>query len=149
MKRNPRSPKEKLLNAEFLAKSILQGLTIFAASFGAYYYTLMQNPDEATVARTMGFAVIMLANLFLVQVNSSEIDSIFVSIKRLSKDKVMWAVNIFTVLGLVIFIYTPFSGFLRLAPLTAWQMLAVFILAAVSVLWYEVVKLVKRSKKHR
>jgi Ca2+-transporting ATPase len=144
MERKPRNPKSKMLNAETLIKSISQGLTIFAASFGVYYYTLTAYPDDAPVARAMGISVIMIANLFLVQVNCSDIDSIFTSFKRLSKDKVIWAVNILIVLGLLLFLYTSLNGFLKLAPLTAAQFIVVFSLAAASVLWYEIVKLTKR-----
>jgi len=146
MERRPRGPKEKLLNTKTLFKSVMQGAAIFAASFGIYLYMLSQNPSEAPVARTMGLAVIMLANLFLVQVNSSDTDSVVVSIKRLAKDKIMWAINIFTVLGLFTVLYTPLSDFLKLAPLSAWQILTVLSLAAISVLWYEMVKLIKKCK---
>ena len=147
MERSPRNPKEKLLNVKTLFKSIIQGLIIFAASFGTYFYILSQNQSNADVARSMGLAVIMLANLFLVQVNSTDIDSVIVSIKRLSKDKVMWSVNIFTILGLLIILYTPISGFLKLAPLSTGQSFTALGLSAASVLWYEVVKLVKRLRK--
>jgi Ca2+-transporting ATPase len=143
----PRDPKKKMLNAETLLKSVSQGFTIFAASFGVYYYVLLANPDNASVARTMGIAVIMIANLFLVQVNSSDIDSIFTSIKRLAKDKVMWAINILVMFGLLLFLYSPLNGFLRLAPLTAGQFVVVFGLAAASVLWYEIVKFMKRIRR--
>ena len=145
MDRDPRNPKEKLLNAKTLFKSILQGLTIFAASFGTYYYMLAQNADNAPVARTMGLAIVMLANLLLVQVNSSDTDSVIVSFKRLAKDKVMWAVNIFTLLGLGVILYTPLGSFLKLAPLSLEQFFTVLGLAIISVLWYEIVKLVKRA----
>ena len=147
MERSPRNPKEKLLNTKTLFKSVTQGLIIFAASFGTYFYILSKNQSNADVARSMGLAVIMLANLFLVQVNSSDIDSVIVSIKRLSKDKVIWSVNIFTILGLLIILYTPISGFLKLAPLSAGQSFTALGLSAASVLWYEVVKLVKRLRK--
>jgi len=147
MERKPRDPKSKMINAKVLLKSVLQGLTIFAASFGVYYWMLLMNPGNAPVARTMGIAVIMIANLFLVQVNSSDIDSIFTSVKRLAKDKVMWAVNILVILGLFLFLYTPLNEFLRLAPLSALQLFAVFSLAAASVLWYEIVKMIKRAGK--
>lgn len=148
MERRPRNPKEKLLNAKTLLKSVIQGIAIFAASFGTYYYTLSQNPDNAPVARSMGLAIIMLANLFLVQVNSSDTDHFWVSIKRLAKDKVMWVINVITVLGLLIILYTPLNGGLKLASLSAGQFLTAFGLAAVSVLWYEVVKLIKRTRLH-
>jgi len=147
MERKPRDPKKKMLTTGTLVKSVLQGVTLFAASFGVYYYTLSANPDNANVARSMGIGVIMIANLLLVQVNSSDIDSIFTSVKRLAKDKVMWAVNLLVALGLLVFLYTPLNGFLRLAPLTVGQFLAVLGFAAASVLWYEIVKWVKRSRR--
>ena len=40
MERGPRNPNEKLLTSALLSQSVLQGLFIFAASFGAYFYTL-------------------------------------------------------------------------------------------------------------
>jgi len=144
MKRKPRNPNEKLLNTKTLFRSLMQGMVIFAASFGTYYYMLLQNPNNASVARSMGLAIIMLANLFLVQVNSSETDFAIVSFKQLVKDKVMWAINIITVSGLLLILYTPLNGFLKLAPFSAGQVIAVICLSAVSVLWYEVVKLIKK-----
>jgi len=144
MKRKPHNPNEKLLNTKTLFRSLMQGMVIFAASFGTYYYMLLQNPNNASVARSMGLAIIMLANLFLVQVNSSETDFAIVSFKQLVKDKVMWAINIITVSGLLLILYTPLNGFLKLAPFSAGQVIAVICLSAVSVLWYEVVKLIKK-----
>jgi len=143
MERKPRSPKEAMLNARTLIKSLIQGLAIFATSFGAYFITLTQNPSNATVARTMGFAVIMLANLFLVFVNSSERDFAFTSIKKLIKDKVMWVVTGGTVVGLLAILYTPLNGFLKLVPLTFSQLMLTIGLAFVAVFWYEVVKIAR------
>lgn len=143
MDRRPRNPKEKLLTAKLLAKSVIQGLFVFAASFGAYFTTLAGNPDNAETARAMGLAIIMLANLFLVQVNSSDHDFAIHSLLRLAKDKVMWAVNIGTLALLGVILYTPVAGYLKLAPLSANQLLTALGLAAASVLWYELVKLIK------
>lgn len=56
--------------------------------------------------------IIMLANLFLVQVNSSDLDFAFHSILRLAKDKVMWTVNIGTLALLSVILYTSVSGYL-------------------------------------
>jgi Ca2+-transporting ATPase len=144
MARAPRGAGEKLLNAGLLVKSILQGLTVFAAAFGAYYTVLAGNPANAPAARAMGLVVIMLSNLFLVQVNSSDRDSVFRSAARLAKDGIMWAVNLGTLLMAAAILYTPLAGFLKLAPLSAGQALAALGLAAAAVLWYELVKLAKR-----
>jgi Ca2+-transporting ATPase len=147
MERGPRDPKKKILTWETMLKSVTQGLTIFAASFGSYCFMLSINPSEAGVARSMGIGVIMVANLFLVQCNSSDIDNIFTSVRRLFKDKVMWIVNIAVVAALLLFLYSPINGFLKLAPLTAGQFFAMFGLAAASSLWYEAVKLIKRLRR--
>ena len=146
MERRPRDPKEKLLTGRLLGKSVLQGIIIFCASFGAYYLTLKNDPANASVARAMGLSIIMLANLFLVQVNSSDRDFAFQSARRLAKDGVMWAINLGTLALLGIILYTPLSGYLKLAPLSVTQLFTVLILASLSVLWYEIVKLVGRIR---
>ncbi len=146
MERNPRDPKEKLLTARNLIKSVLQGLFVFAASFGAYFITLDGDPQNAPVSRSMGLTIIMLANLFLVQVNSSDHDFAFCSASRLVKDWVMWIVNIGTIILLGIILYTPASSLLKLAPLSVSQILCSLGLAAASVLWYEVIKLIKKIR---
>lgn len=142
MKRKPRGREEKILTAGTLFKSILQGIVLFAASFGTYLLFLRQNPMDASIARTMGLCIIMLGNLFLVTVNSSNVDFAFQSVTRLAKDRVMWAVLLGTLTGLLAIVYTPLNRFLKLAPLSPGQLFLAAGIAAASVLWYELVKLV-------
>ncbi len=142
MERKPRDPNEKILTTGILSKSIFQGLVVFVASFGTYFAILQQNSSNAALARTMGLAIIMLSNLFLVQVNSSNCDFVFQSITRLAKDKVMWAITLGTIAGLLVILYTPLNSFLKLAPLSVGQLFLALGISAASVLWYEVVKLV-------
>lgn len=149
MERKPRVPKEKLLTARILVKSVLQGLVIFAASFGVYYVTLSGNTDNAPVARAMGLVIIMLSNLFLVQVNSSDHDFAVQSVIRLAKDKVMWVVNLGTLAMLSIILYSPLNSLLKLAPLSVPLLLKSVGIAAVAVFWYEIVKLVKRLHRSK
>ncbi len=144
MERKPRDPKEKLLTANILFKSLLQGLVIFAASFGAYYTILGDNAANAPTARAMGLAIIMLSNLFLVQINRSDHDFAVQSIKHLVKDKVVWAVNLGTLAMLGIIIYSPINAFLKVVPLSAPMFFTAVGIAAVAVFWYEFVKLIKR-----
>ncbi len=153
MERKLRNPKEKLLTAKLLMKSVLQGLTVFVASFGAYFIILGGNPDNAPVSRAMGLTIIMLANLFLVQVNSSDRDFVYRTVTKLITDKIMWTVNIGTLVLITGILYTPLSGLLKLSALSGIQLLIALGLAAISVFWYEVVKLIKklsyRNKQHR
>ena len=140
MQRPPRNPKEKLLTASMLSKSVIQGLMIFGASSAMYYYFINLYPDNAPLARTMGLSIILLSNVLLVQVNSSNTEFAFKTFMRQIKDKVMWAVIIGTIAGIFIMIYTPLSGFLKLAPLSATQLLLSIGISCVAVLWYELVK---------
>ncbi len=147
MERKPRDPKTPLLTRRLLAKSVAQGFAIFAASFGTYLWALAGNPANAPAARSMGLAIIMLSNLLLVQVNASEFDSILHSVRLLAKDRVMWAVNLLTLAGLALVLYTPLHEVLKLASLSGGQLLAVVGMALVSTLWYELVKAVLRRRR--
>ena len=150
MERSPRDPNEKLLSAKTLFKSVMQGLVIFGASFGTYFAFLNQYPDNAPLARTMGLSIILLANVLLVQVNSSDSDFAIKSFTRLIKDKVMWAVSLGTVAGLLVILYTPLCSFMKLSPLSLNQLMLAVAIAVASVIWYELVKLMKCiNKKNR
>jgi Ca2+-transporting ATPase len=144
MDRMPRNAKEKILTSRVLIMSVIQGLVVFAASFGTYYAMLKSNPAGAPVARAMGLTIVMLANLMLVFVNSSGHDSVLHSIRHLIKDKVMWLVIACTLLGLALILYTPLAAFLKLAPIPGFKLLLAAGIAAASVLWYEIVKCFRR-----
>ena len=149
MRRPPRAAGEKLLDARTLAKSVLQGLAVFAASFGLYWFLLSRNPAGAATARSAGLSVLILSNLFLVQVNSSHIDSVLHAVRRLARDRVMWIVTIATPALLLVLLYTPLAAFLRLAPLSAGCLLLSAALSIAAVLWYELVKLRLRRKRNK
>ncbi|WP_313294610.1 cation-translocating P-type ATPase, partial [Faecalispora jeddahensis] len=148
MERAPRNPTEGLLTARNLFVSVLQGLAVFIASFGTYFSVLRENPQDAPLARTMALAILFLSNLLLVQVNSSRTDFVFQSLKRLRKNRVMWAATLGTVAALMLMLYTPLCGILRLAPLTAGQFLLAAAIAFAAVMWYELVKLAGHSREN-
>lgn len=147
MERQPRDPNEKLLTAKGLLKSVMQGLVIFGASFGTYFTFLNQYPDNASLARAMGITIILIANVLLVQVNSSNSEFAIKSFTKLINDKVMWAVSLGTIIGVMVILYTPLSSFLKLAPLSLNQLIMAVVIAVASVIWYELVKVVKYLKK--
>ena len=100
----------------------------------------------------MGLVIVIISNLLLVHVNSSDTDFAAQSFTLLIKDKVMFFANVLTVLGLLVILYTPLSGFLKLAPLSLGQFFLAVGIAAIAVLWYELVKLYKyfsRKKEYK
>ena len=146
MERPPRKAGEKIIGPGLLIKSIAQGLALFAASFGAYYLSLTEDPSDPALARTMGLAILFLGNVLLVMVNASDSDTVFASMRRLGRDWVMWMASAGTVALLLVMVYTPLNAYLRLAPLSFGRLLLVAGVAGAATLWYELVKLAKRRK---
>lgn len=145
MERPPRNAKQSILTKKLLFKSLTQGLVIFVISFETYYLTLQQDLANDEKARTMGLAVLVVANLFLVQVNSSDRLLGIQTFAKLIFDKVIWIILGGTILVLLALIYSPLNGFLDLAPLTVTQLLICAGLGMISVCWYDLVKLIKRK----
>ncbi len=143
MKRGPRNINEGIVTKRNLLKSITQGFVIFLFSFITYYSVMKSGINKA---RTFGLLIIMFANIFLVQVNSSNYDYAYQSIKKLVKDKVMIISNVLVLLGIVLITYTPLKDILSLVSLNLKEMLLVIALAFLSVFWYEIVKFIKRRK---
>jgi len=147
MERCPRNPNAKILTLKVLIKSIIQGLIMFGASFTTYYLALQDGNLSPEIARSMGLVIIMIANLFLVQVNSSDSEYVYRTFGKLIKDKVMIAIIVGTILGVGVILYSPLNTYLKLAPLSLVQLLLVILIAFVSVFWYEIVKLINKLKK--
>ncbi|MEG1560089.1 MAG: cation-translocating P-type ATPase [Clostridia bacterium] len=146
MDRPPRSGSEKLLKRESLIMSVIQGIVIFIAAFGTYYFTL-KNGGTAELSRTLGIGIMMIANIFLVQVNSSKIDYAYTTFKKLLKDKVMWVASLSIIAGFLLISYSPLNGILKLSPLSLGQLSSVFLIAAASVFWIEFVKIIKNKMR--
>ncbi len=142
MDRKPRNVNENIVDKSILLKSLLQGLIIFLASFGTYYYLLNK---DVLLARTMGLLIIVLSNIFLVQVNSSEYDYTIDSIIKLSKDKLITIINLILLIAIGIILYTPLASFLKLRALGFKYLLLALIISFVAVFWYEIVKVFRKN----
>jgi len=149
MDRPPRMTDEKLLTGRLAVKSAVQGAAVFAAAFGAYFAFLRGGAGDAALARTMGISVMLLCNVLLVLVNSSDREYMFRTMRTLSRDKVMWAVTLGTVAVLLLIVYSPLSALLKLTPLSGGQLLLAAVLAAAAVMWFELVKLIKKMRQKK
>jgi len=144
MTRKPRRPNESILSMVSLLRSLLQGIVIFIAAFGTYYIAL-KSDGNAAAARTMGFAIIILANLLLIQAGSST-GTVLSAAAKLFKTATMRFVTVGFFIGLCIMIYTPINEFLKFATLTPSQVLIVIVLSLISVFAFEAV-MPKKSNK--
>jgi Ca2+-transporting ATPase len=146
MDRKPRDVKENIINGNNLLKSVTQGIILFASSFLTYYYLLIET-NNAQLARTMALLIIMIGNIFLVQVNSSSYDYAFESIEKLFKDKLLLLINAILWLAILLIVYSPLNKVLKLQALTIEEFSLVITISFVSIFWYELVKLFNRLKK--
>ena len=145
MNRKPRHISDNLVNKRTVIKSIIQGVIIFLSSFISYYL-MLNKTNNAALARSIGLLIIMFANIFLVQVNSSDNDLAIQSLKKLVKDKLLCFINFIMLLAIILIIYSPLNQFLKLQSLSIQQLTFTIVIAFISVYWYEIVKIIKLKK---
>ena len=89
------------------------------------------------------FSTLIFANILLSLVNRSFHYSIFESFKN--RNYLLVGISALVLVLLFVILYVkPVSGFFSVAPLTVKELGLTFLTAAVSVLWFEIYKLLKR-----
>jgi len=144
MLKKPRPFTTSFFNFKELTTSILQGLFITLGSLSVYQYTVAIGYSEP-ITRTMVFMVLIFANIFLTLVNRSFYYSIFTTLKY-KNPLVPLIIGITLVLSLLLLYVPPLTHFFEFESPSIHQLGISFIVGGVSVLWYELVKWVKRSK---
>jgi Ca2+-transporting ATPase len=141
----PRPFSSTFFNWKELAVSVLQGLIITAGTLSAYQYAVWQGMDEAST-RTMVFTVLIAANIFLTLVNRSFYYSIFTTIQY--KNNLVPIIIMITIAITGVLLYVkPLTTFFLFERLSITNLCISIGIGFLSVIWYEVVKLIKRSSK--
>ena len=145
MRRPPRDPRERLIDRRTLALSFLQGLGVLAILVAMYGISLRRGEGE-TGARALTFTTLIFANLGLILTNRSWSRTMLGTLR--SRNAALWWVvgGALTFLGLVLSV--PFLrklfGFGELHLNDLGLCLAA---GAVSILWFELFKLVGRREQ--
>lgn len=145
MSQKPRALSNTFFNWKELTTSIIQGLMITVGTLSAYQYAVYQQLDEATT-RTMVFTVLIAANILLTLVNRSFYYSLFTTLNY-KNNLVLLIISItIAITALLIFvpILTQFFGF---SQLTILQILIAIEIGCCTVIWYELIKWIKRLKR--
>ena len=147
MKRPPRNPKEPLFGRKTIRLALLQGLGSLAIVLVIFGIAIYRKQGELD-ARTLTFTTLILANLCLIL---SERSSSRLSLKVLkSPNAALWWVIGGGLVFLVLVLYVPFLrnlfsfSFLHLIDLAI-----CFAGGAVSLLWFESLKLLNRPANTR
>lgn len=139
MKEKPRKMSEPIVNAKIVIKSISQGLLIFLAFFGSYYYLIKSGSNES-FALTFAFTVLVLSNIFVVYVlqsNEPAIKNFIVDFK----DKVIIIINSVILIVLLLLIYVPFfNQIVGTRSLDISHLLLAILIALIATLPFDVLK---------
>jgi Ca2+-transporting ATPase len=143
MQQKPKALTTTFFNWKELSTSIVQGLVITAGTLLMYQYAVLNDYDEA-LTRTMVFTVLISANIFLTLINRSFYYSIFTTLKY--KNNLVLLIISITVFTVALMLYVkPITAFFGFETLKVSQLLITVIVGFISVIWFEIVKLIKRK----
>jgi P-type Ca2+ transporter type 2C len=147
MEKNTMSQKPKALSTTFfnwkeLSTSILQGLVITAGTLFVYQYSVSNGYSE-TLTRTMTFTVLIAANVFLTLINRSFYYSVLTTMKYKNNMVLFIVLITIAMVGLILYV-KPLTDFFEFERLSGVQLFICVMIGFVVVIWYELVKLIKR-----
>ena len=145
MQRPPRTMSDTFLNWRELLISILQGLAITLGVLFVYQLTAESGGSEEKT-RAMVFTTLIFANIFLSVVNRSFYYSIVESFNNRNPLLIGITLIVFALLAAILYI-APFASFFKLTALTLHELALTLLVAAVSTLWFEIYKLVRRNRR--
>jgi Ca2+-transporting ATPase len=146
MRRPPRNLKEPLFNRQTLGISLLQGLTVLTAvvvvfAVGLWMRDWQSDEETFAQARALSFTALILANLGLILTNLSWSRSITATLR--SHNAALWWVLGLAPVFLALVLYVPALRQLfkfGTIPLHLHDILICLLAAAVSILWFEIMK---------
>jgi Ca2+-transporting ATPase len=145
MRRPPRNPKDRLFSLRSIGLSLLQGASVLAIVM-AVYLIAPRFGDGPKEQRALAFTTLVVANLGLILTNRFSSRTIL-STLSVPNGAVWWVLGgAATFLGLIL--YVPFlRSLFRFDPLSALDLVICFIAGVVSILWFEIVKMVHARRR--
>jgi Ca2+-transporting ATPase len=142
MQRPPRSPQEPLFGRRIILLSLLQGTLLLLTTLLVLGYALNHGATEDE-ARALTFSTLVIGNLGLILVNRSWQLNVFSSLN--SRNSALWWVVGGALSFLLLTLHLPFlREIFHFAPLTPYQLVLSFTAGLCSVLWFELLKLIRR-----
>ena len=143
MTQDPRPFTDTFFNWKELSTSIIQGLAITIGTLYVYQYSVYLDYSEA-ITRTMVFTCLVTANIFLTLSNRSFYYSILTTIRY--KNNLIPIITAITIGLTVLLLYVPpLTRFFNFERLNQVQLAIAFFTGMIAVVWYEIVKIVKRN----
>ncbi len=144
MNRPPRRRDAPLFNARTVGLSLLQGVSVLLILLAVFITTLLRGQGEED-ARALTFTTLIIANLGLIFVNRSWSRVVLDTLR--SPNAALWWVTGGALLFLGLALYVPFlRGLFHFSFLHPEDLALCFGAGVVSILWFEVLKIVNRRK---
>jgi len=147
MLQKPKALTTTFFNWKELSISIVQGLVITTGTLLVYQYAVMNGFNEA-LTRTMTFTVLIAANIFLTLINRSFYYSILTTLKYKNNMILFIILITITIVGILLYV-KPLTTFFEFETLNGLQLLFCIIIGFISVIWFEIAKLIKRTKSNK
>jgi len=145
MNRPPRSPKEPLLSKWTLTVGLMQGVSVLFIILAVFSISLYNGHGEQE-ARALTFTTLIVANLCLILTNRSWTRTILATLR--SPNIALWLVIVGTILFLGLALYLPFlRSLFRFNVLHLPDLWICLTAGIVSILWFEVLKLINGRRK--
>lgn len=146
MQQKPKPLTTTFFNWRELSVSIIQGLFISAGTLFIYQYSVIIGYNEA-LTRTMTFTVLITANIFLTLINRSFYYSILKTLKYKNNMVLYIIFATIAIVGIILYV-NPLTTFFGFETLKVRQLLICISIGFISVIWFELVKLIKRAKNN-
>lgn len=139
----PRPFTSTFLSLNEMTISIIQGIVISAGVLWMYQYGVHKHYGETTT-RSMTFTTLVIANIFLTLCNRSFYYSWITEMRN--RNPLIWYMILATVFILLLMLYLPpVTAFFKLSNLSLHQLAYCLATGALSVLWFEGWKWIKRK----
>jgi Ca2+-transporting ATPase len=145
MERPPRDPKEPMFGKPTILLSLLQGASVLLSVLLIYFFASFQGLEESVV-RAMTFTTLVLGNLGLIYVNRSQSRLIINTIRE--RNIALWLITVGVIVGLGLVLYVPLlGGLFSFSSPNFLELLLCVAAALISILWFEITKLVRNWRK--
>jgi Ca2+-transporting ATPase len=145
MQRPPRNPKVPMFGKRTISVGLLQGVVVLLSVLAIYFFAFYRGLDDSIV-RAMTFTTLILANLGLVYINLSQSRLIITIIRE--RNVALWVITAGVIVSLGLVLYVPFlRDLFSFATPNPPELLLCVAAALISILWFEIVKLVQKWRR--
>lgn len=145
MKRPPRNPQKPMFSGQLITLSLLQGVSVLVSVLAIFLLSLSLGRSEPTV-RAMTFTTLVFANLALIFVNRSQSRTVLATLR--ARNVAFWWVMAGGLLLLALVLSVPFlRDLFSFSQLTPTDLLICLGTGIISILWFEVAKLLRRRPR--